>query len=645
MVIAAAAVLMSGCNGYLDVVPKNDITTINTTFEKREDAYEWLKTCFSMRDYDIADIRQNPAFWGTDEVVADDYTHDEGIGQDKDQIGGFMIAEGNQKTQNPYGNIWNQTRYYGAICYCNVFLTHIDGTYGMLDEEKRMWKAQAMALKAHLYFELMRRYGPIILVPNNIEASSDIRDMQVPRSPIDSCVNATVALLDSAINVLPDMNSIASSMQTFYTCEGAATLKAMVLLYAASPLFNGNDIFANFTNKNGVKLFPKYDKEKWRRAAEAADEAIAIARKANHHLMSGTQDRPTSLMNIMLDLEHSCMDISYSNKEALVLFHNHMSYPEQYYHPKVESKYKNYYDYAVTGGISATYNIAEQFYTDHGLPLSEDKQWLPNRFQMSKENDDYYRNVVQLGVNVVNFHRRREPRFYADFISQGTCWYHKMSSSSSLYEPIVCDMRQGQMYGTSEKRLTSAYPQCLTGYYVKKFDLSSQPIYNYVSALRTSGDRADVIFRLPDLLLASSEAWNEYLDKPDARVYNGIDEVRKRAGIPSVEEAWSTYARNPQKSTTKEGMREIIHQEYNIEFAFEGRRFWNLRRWMTATEDLNKGIQGWNIIGSTDQKFFNDFQGPKVVWKKRSFTAPRDYFFPINAEEILISGIKQNLGW
>ena len=92
-------------------------------------------------------------------------------------------------------------------------------------------------------------------------------------------------------------------------------------------------------------------------------------------------------------------------------------------------------------------------------------------------------------------------------------------------------------------------------------------------------------------------------------------------------------------------MREIIHQEYNIEFAFEGRRFWNLRRWMTATEDLNKSIMGWNILGSTDQKFFNNFLGPKVVWKKRSFTAPRDYFFPINAEEILISGIKQNLGW
>ncbi len=645
MVIAAAAVLMSGCNKYLDLVPKNDITTISTTFEKREDAYEWLKTCFALRDNDIAILYQNPAFWGTDEVVADDYTHEEGFGKTKTYIPGFMIAEGNQKTQNPYGNIWSQTRFYGGIRYCNIFLTNIDGTYGMEEEEKDMWKAQAKALKAHFYFELMRRYGPIILVPENIDASADIEEMQIPRSPIDSCVNATVALLDSAIDVLPDMNSITSSMQTFYTREGAATLKAMVLLYAASPLFNGNDMFANFTNKNGEKLFPKYDKEKWRKAAEATDEAIKIAREANHQLMSGSDTRPTSLLNTMLDLENSVMDISYTNKEALVLIHNHKAYPERYYHPKIESKYTSYYDYNAQGGISATYNIAEQFYTEHGLPLNEDKQWLPNRFQMSKENDDYYSNVVQLGVDVVNFHRRREPRFYADLISQGTCWYHKINSSSSLYEAIPCDMRQGQMFGTSEKRLTSAAPQCITGYYVKKFDLSSQGKANYISNLFYTGDRADVIFRLPDLLLASSEAWNEYLDKPDSRVYEGIDEVRKRAGIPTVEEAWATYARNPQKATTKDGMREIIHQEYNIEFAFEGRRFWNLRRWMTATEDLNKSIMGWNIIGSTDQKFFNNYVGPKVVWSKRSFTAPRDYFFPINAEEILISGVKQNMGW
>ena len=38
VMMAVAAVTFTSCNDYLDLVPKNDITTIETTFEKREDA-------------------------------------------------------------------------------------------------------------------------------------------------------------------------------------------------------------------------------------------------------------------------------------------------------------------------------------------------------------------------------------------------------------------------------------------------------------------------------------------------------------------------------------------------------------------------------------------------------------------------------
>lgn len=645
--LLAAFVLpaLAACNSYLDEVPKSDITTIETTFEKREDAEQWLMSCMSFRDEAMADIRYNPAFLGSDEVVADEYTQTEGIGKDKVNIPGVMIAEGNQKTQNPFGNLWSQSSFYGGIRYCNLFLQKIKGTYNIQEEERQMWRGQVMACKAHLYFELIRRYGPIVLVPENIDANAAISTMQVPRSPIDSCFKATVELLDSAINLLPPMNGLGSDYYCFYSKEGAATLKAMVLLYAASPLFNGNEQFANFTNKNGEKLFPAYDKEKWHKAAVAADEAIDMAKEYGHKLMSGRTDRATSLLNIMHDIEDCYNDFNYENKEALVMTHNHGMCPEYFYHPKTESSYKKYYDHTIESGVSASMKMAEMFYTEHGVPINEDKQWMPSKYQMSKETDDNYKNVVKLGVNVLNLHRRREPRFYADLISQGTLWYHKLSSSSTAYEAIDCNMMQGQMYGTSEKRYTSSVPQCLTGYYVKKFDNSSVGTYNYYQNVGYAGDRADILWRLPDLLLASSEAWNEYLDQPDARVYKGIDEVRARAGIPGVLDAWTTYARNPKNATTKAGMRDIIRQEENIEFCFEGKRFWNLRRWMTAPEELNQSIMGWNILGNTEQRFFNNFNGPIVVWKKRVFTAPRDYFFPINAEEILISGVRQNMGW
>ena len=81
-------------------------------------------------------------------------------------------------------------------------------------------------------------------------------------------------------------------------------------------------------------------------------------------------------------------------------------------------------------------------------------------------------------------------------------------------------------------------------------------------------------------------------------------------------------------------MREIIRQEWNIEFAFEGRRFWNLRRWLTAADELNTDLYGWNILGETAHQFYNNFDGPVVVWSKREFVAPRDYLSPFVARKL-----------
>lgn len=56
-----------------------------------------------------------------------------------------------------------------------------------------------------------------------------------------------------------------------------------------------------------------------------------------------------------------------------------------------------------------------------------------------------------------------------------------------------------------------------------------------------------------------------------------------------------------------------LYIEWNIEFAFEGRRFWNLRRWMEAETVLNEPQRGWNILGKTNQAFYNNFQACRGV--------------------------------
>src|SRR3546814_15601896 len=69
---------------------------------------------------------------------------------------------------------------------------------------------------------------------------------------------------------------------------------------------------------------------------------------------------------------------------------------------------------------------------------------------------------------------------------------------------------------------------------------------------------------------------------------NYINPVRERAGLLPVEVAWPQYSRQPDKITTREGMRSIIQHERLIELAFEGKRFWDLRRWKRAHIELNQ---------------------------------------------------------
>ena len=76
----------------------------------------------------------------------------------------------------------------------------------------------------------------------------------------------------------------------FDTCVNwiaAKAIKSRLLLYAASPLFNGNsEYYADFKSKlDGRNLISQtYDEKKWQRAAIAAREAIDAATAAGYAL-------------------------------------------------------------------------------------------------------------------------------------------------------------------------------------------------------------------------------------------------------------------------------------------------------------------------------------------------------------------------
>lgn len=643
-ILVVFSILFTGCD-YLDLVPEDDIETVETIFEKRENADLWVKTCYSFLQQNTGSVTYDPAFTGTDELVAGDYLRKEVVNT-KGASEGLFIADGLQMSQEPYGNLWKSAGYYTAIRYCNIFIDKIEDVYNMPIAEKRQWTAEIKALKAHFYYELMRRYGPIILVPQNIDVTESISIMQQPRSPFDDCVNAAIGLLDEAMEYLLPLNEKDMSRWGYYSIEAASALKAKILLLAASPLFNGNPAYASFKNKEGVLLFnPKADPGKWKRAAEAADSAILVCTRYGKKLRDESATKATALLNTMNDIENSVLAPAYVNDEALYMIRpisaeydifgkNTLPYISVEVNP-------TQYNEKIKGCLAPSIKMVEMYYTSNGLPIDEDKEWdYSSRYQMGRESDVRYRDVVPTDVDVLNLHLRREPRFYA-CIAADRCYWQRGPQTSNLMQVKAY---RGEEFGTTFSTVSSSVPQNLTGYWLKKGTYSNVTGQNYIAS-GFGVNQGLVLIRLAELYLIQAEAWNEYEGPSQDRVYAPLDKIRERAGVPGVVEAWTEHSLHPDKVKTKEGMREIIRREWNVEFAFEGLRFWNLRRWLTAQDELNEKQYGWNVIADNARAFYNNFDKPIPVWTKRKFLAPRDYLFPLRSEEVLVSGMVQNPGW
>ena len=152
------------------------------------------------------------------------------------------------------------------------------------------------------------------------------------------------------------------------------------------------------------------------------------------------------------------------------------------------------------------------------------------------------------------------------------------------------------------------------------------------------------LMRLADVYLMKAEAQNEYYG-PSQEVYDFVDSIRVRAGIPKVQEAWSNTAwvsdASLNKHLTKEGMREIILAERANEFAFENaNRYFDMWRWKRAVTEFSQPIKGWNYMGSSPSSFFS-----QTIVQGRNWTI-KDNLWPIAHSEMnKNSKLIQNPGW
>ncbi len=635
--------LLLGCDNYLDVVPEDDIATIESIFEKESSAMQYFYGCY-LYYRNVGSVTTDPGLIGGDELITGQ-TMRSGTRSWK-VLGiptGFLSASdpilGRWKGTAGNDQEWN---YYDCIRQCNVFIENIDKVYNMTEERKKKYKASAIAIKALYYFELVQMYGPITLVPENIDVEAEMEVMQRPRSHVDTCFNRIAELFDQAIEL--GIHTFAEQPQYeagLLNRESVYAYKAKALLYAASPLFNGNPWYSDFTNRDGEPLFSsEYDESKWVRAAQAADEAVAFCEQRAKSLDQGYNQESSDLLNTIRDVQLSVLPIAFGSNELLHGMYSVMDGELVVYLPRYSSVDENRQTpvFRDQGIVNPSFRMVELFYTENGLPIEEDKNWnFVGRYHLGVESDYKYKNVVALNKSVLNLHLRREPRFYANIGFDGGIRRRED-------EYVELEAFRGGLNGFEKLSIDDPTVDRvnLTGYWLKKRVHWKNFASKTTSAINPVAPYPKM--RLAEVYLMQAEANNEAYG-PSDKVYEALDKIRIRAGIPPIREAWNLYAKNPATIDSKEGLKDVIRQERMIELCFEGQRFWDLRRWKIAHEYLSKPIKGWNIFGEKGAQFYNDFNGPIDVWFGNSFSAPRDYFWPLRNEDVLRSNIKQNPGW
>lgn len=584
---ALLGLTLVGCDSFLDVAP-DERPTEEDAFQDRFAAERFLYSAYAPMP------NKRKGTTSLDLLTADEVV----TAFEHETFAQF--PKGQYTASNPVISYWNTL--YRGIRQAYILIENVDDTPGLSDALKTEYKAEARFLVAYYHFLLARMYGPIVI-------QEGVADVEVPaesypgRSTYEETVDFIAAMLDEAAQDLPEERSGTEFGRA--TSVIAKSIKARMLLYAASPLFNGggaamSSLYDDFTTPEGLPLIPtQYAPEKWKRAADAAKEAIDAAEAAGHVLYQEGASAPGA--DVIGDPVEQNLRYTFMDRNSSEIIWGETR-PEGIY--DFQNKSTPFIAGTSWNGIAPSLTLVETFYTENGLPIAQDPAFdYDNRYSVE---DGPHGPTLMLNLN-------REPRFEA--------WiaYHNSSYEIQRADQDTILVRFRKFDNAGIQNRSNNYSP--TGYLNKK---GVHPLLTQTT-LQISEHYPWPKIRLAELYLNYAEALIEYgQDLQEAKEY--IDRVRARAGIPSIDDAWAAIGGADDQAT----LRSIVRQERTIEFYLENHRFWDLRRWMTAEQYLDTPIHGMNIQGETDEDFF---QVTEVAFP-RNFRSPAHYLMPIPTDEV-----------
>lgn len=472
---------------------------------------------------------------------------------------------------------------YKQIRAVNQYLKHAS-TLPFDNNLRKRTAAEARFLRAWYYFTLLKHYGGVPLVGDTIYTDQD--HITANRSSFEQCVDYIVTECDAAAAALP-----VRQQGIDYGRAGAGAclaLKSRVLLYAASPLFNGENTFnASLAGPlRTVVAYPAADPNRWKLAADAAKTVLSLG---TYQLHSTT----TSVSGLTVPPFRAVFNLRVNNEYILARMQTGTRDFETCWMPPTRG--------GDGKGAFPYQELVDAFPMKNGKMInSPGSGYNPNRPYDNR--DPRLESTIMHDSSLIVL--------YTDFIQP------IMGQPLKLYVGAGAD---------------AVFKRTTTGYYVNKMlkpDIAGNCIHGT--------ERCWPLIRAAEMFLNFAEAENEF-SGPTQEVYSAVIELRKRAGIDAGDDNMYGLA----TGMNKDEMRTVIRNERRIELAFEEQWFWDVRRWLIAGNTENTQMHGMKVTRRDNAPpVFETFDV-----RKRNFRNAM-YLFPIPQGEVAKSPqLLQNPYW
>lgn len=464
---------------------------------------------------------------------------------------------------------------YNVIRSLNIFIERVPNA-PVEDAFRKSRTAEARFLRAYNYFAMVKRYGGIPII-TKAQALDTPKDELYPKRNTEQAVyDFVISEMDAASADLPEVNTTDYGRPTKYA---AIALKCRAALYAASIAKFGTVKLGGTVGIDGTKATYYYQ--------IAFDAAKAIMTSGKYTLYNKNADKVMNFRNLFVE----------KNNSELIFVKRHE------------------FTDAMAGGNGWAWDFLQAPVPNVWAGGNNDGPYL----EMAEEFEHVDgstgkldRAVLAAGVMTTEqLWANKDPRFYASIYTHNSMWKgSKIDFHNSLVDLDGTWVPSGAAADGTPALGTQIVPSftAQTGFGVMKYLDESKPI---MQATGTSGSDW-IVFRYGEILLNCAEAAIELGKSGDA--LDAINQIRSRAGIAALVNV----------------DREKIRHERKVELAFEGHRYWDLRRWRTATTDLSRDFSGMMyILDVKTRKFYMH-----VVDKIDGAVTPpkffdRNYYLPI----------------